>query len=419
MIKDKKTVYDEMTGECCNIVTLDNGLHVYHIPSKHITSHALFGVDYGSVHRIYQKNGSQIITPSGCAHFLEHKLFDNPDGVADDIFTSLGASCNAFTSSSVTAYTFSCTDNFLPCLDTLLDFVSTPYFTEASVKKECGIIAEEIRMYDDMPSWCAYFNMLKAMYGQCPISEDTAGSCESITHITPELLYELHRDMYTLDNMHLCVYADSPLEQILMRADRLRSPKCQITQIPPQTKPGIFQARKEHISQSPVPLVFIGLKDDDVPKNGAEATKRECIMSCLLNTLFSESSDIFEELYSSSLIIGRLDCEYICEKDFAYLYFSCESPAPEELFKHLSEYCERICAEGIDKERYEISKRMVYADFIRSFDSRDDLPYCMYRERENIFDHPAMISSSSVETAHELFKKLFKTENLVMSVSHS
>ena len=51
--------------------------------------------------------------PNGIAHFLEHKLFDNEDGV--DTFSryaETGANANAFTSFEKTAYLFSCTENF-------------------------------------------------------------------------------------------------------------------------------------------------------------------------------------------------------------------------------------------------------------------------------------------------------------------
>ena len=58
----------------------------------------------------------------GIAHFLEHKMFDMENGDAADEFAKLGASSNAFTSSSRTAYLFSTTTNENDCVELLLDF---------------------------------------------------------------------------------------------------------------------------------------------------------------------------------------------------------------------------------------------------------------------------------------------------------
>ena len=63
----------------------------------------------------------------------------------------------------MTAYLFSCTDNFYESLEHLIDYVQTPYFTEENVEKEKWIIEQEIKMYNDDPDWNVYFNCLKAM----------------------------------------------------------------------------------------------------------------------------------------------------------------------------------------------------------------------------------------------------------------
>ena len=91
-------------------------------------------------------------------------------------FDALGASANAFTSFDKTAYYFSCTENFSKALEVLLDFVATPYFTGPSVRRERGIIAEELRMYRDSPEWMVTANLLQAMYHVHPIREDIAGT---------------------------------------------------------------------------------------------------------------------------------------------------------------------------------------------------------------------------------------------------
>ena len=131
-------------------------------------------------------------------------------------FDALGASANAFTSFDKTAYYFSCTENFSKALEVLLDFVATPYFTGPSVRRERGIIAEELRMYRDSPEWMVTANLLQAMYHVHPIREDIAGTEESIAHIDAALLRRCYERFYCPGNMVLsvagCFEEDAVLE---------------------------------------------------------------------------------------------------------------------------------------------------------------------------------------------------------------
>ena len=119
------------------------------------TAFALFGTKYGSVNTTFKtKNDADFVTvPEGIAHFLEHKLFENEDCDVFELYAKTGASGNAYTSFGRTAYLFSCTENFPESLSILLDFVQKPYFTQATVDKEQGIIAQEIKMARTTRMW--------------------------------------------------------------------------------------------------------------------------------------------------------------------------------------------------------------------------------------------------------------------------
>ncbi|MBC8838330.1 insulinase family protein, partial [Escherichia coli] len=72
---------------------------------------------------------------------------EKEDGDVFFKFGEKGAFTNAFTSFTKTAYLFSSTSRVEENLETLIDFVQEPYFTEETVEKEKGIIGQEIRMY--------------------------------------------------------------------------------------------------------------------------------------------------------------------------------------------------------------------------------------------------------------------------------
>ena len=93
--------------------TLPNGLRIKVVPKRGFArSYAFFATDYGSMDTRFRLDGKDYASPDGVAHYLEHKMFDMPDGNALQKMSQTGASPNAFTSYNITAYHFSCTSMF-------------------------------------------------------------------------------------------------------------------------------------------------------------------------------------------------------------------------------------------------------------------------------------------------------------------
>ncbi len=197
---------------------LENGLNVYILPKKGFNkTYATFTTNYGSVDNQFvplEKN-DLVKVPDGIAHFLEHKLFEKEDGDVFQDFSKQGASANAFTSFTRTAYLFSSTSNVELNLETLIDFVQSPYFSEKTVEKEKGIIGQEITMYDDNPDWRLYFGVIENMYKNHPVRIDIAGTIDSIAKITKDMLYECYETFYHPSNMVLFVVGPIDPEKIM------------------------------------------------------------------------------------------------------------------------------------------------------------------------------------------------------------
>ena len=195
-----------------------SGLNIYIMPRKgYSSSYAIFGTKYGSVDSEFIVPGENSPTrvPDGIAHYLEHKLFDQPDGTnVFDSFSKLGGNANAFTSFNMTAYLFSATSNFCENLKVLMDYVQKPYFTAESVQKEQGIIGQEINMYDDNPDWRVFFNLLSCLYQNNPVKIDIAGTIDSISKIDNELLYKCYNTFYNLSNMTLFLTGDFDVNEV-------------------------------------------------------------------------------------------------------------------------------------------------------------------------------------------------------------
>ena len=204
----------------------ESGLTVYVFPRSGLqTKHALLAVKFGGCDLRFTIRGKWKDAPAGVAHYMEHKMFEMPGYHAAMKLSAAGARANGFTSSANTGYHFSCTERFMEDLEELITFVSTPYFTEESVAKEQGIIAQEIRMREDQPGRRVRTELMKALYARHPIREGNLGTEESIARITPDLLYGCHESFYRPDNMVLCCAGDVDPEAIFALASRLMPEK--------------------------------------------------------------------------------------------------------------------------------------------------------------------------------------------------
>ena len=122
---------------------LDNGLKIYVVPIKtKKTFSAMLVTKYGARDICFEKDGIKNNTPSGIAHFLEHKMFDRKDDPFS-FYSKYGTDVNAATSDDYTCYYFTGNKCFNKSLKYLLNWIQTFSVTEKQVRQEQGIILEE------------------------------------------------------------------------------------------------------------------------------------------------------------------------------------------------------------------------------------------------------------------------------------
>lgn len=400
-----------------------SGLPIYVFPKEMTGTYALFATKYGSVDSSFCVNGEEITVPDGIAHFLEHKLFENEDG-SDSFarFSEYGADANAYTSYNRTAYLFSCTERFEDALGELLRFVTHPYFTDASVKKEQGIIDEEIRMYEDSPWSRCYRNLLELLYHNNPVRKNICGTAESIRQITPALLYRCHQVFYNLSNMALVVCGDVSKESVLAIADRelpgTASPVT-IQRILPQEPATVVKARSHDRMQVAKPLFCIGVKDPDFPTDVNGRLRKDAAMTLLNEILFSRSGEFYNQLFEEGLLTPSFEVGYSITEDFAFNSLSGESDHPEEVMERLLAYLERIAEKGISEEEYQRCRRVLYADEVRAYDSTDEIANRLLAfvfEGAEMFSYPDILRDITREELEELLKTAFCRDLFAMAV---
>ena len=94
-----QTIYNSKVKETLYVEKLENGLTIMIIPKKGIQKkYIIWGTHYGSNDNKFIVPGEENVAevPKGVAHFLEHKLFEQPNGTNSlDTLTAIGVSANA------------------------------------------------------------------------------------------------------------------------------------------------------------------------------------------------------------------------------------------------------------------------------------------------------------------------------------
>ncbi|MCR1850146.1 insulinase family protein [Paeniclostridium sordellii] len=407
---------------------LDNGLDVYFMPKKGFTKKfAVLATNYGSndLEFIPINQTEKFKVNEGIAHFLEHKMFEQPDGGnAFDKFSKLGASANAYTNFTMTAYLFSCTENFYESLQHLIDYVQTPYFTDENVEKEKGIIEQEIKMYNDDPDWNVYFNCLKAMYSKYPVNIDIAGTVDSIYKITKEELYTCYNTFYNPGNMILFVVGDVDAEKVMEIAkksnhydvDKLKN---EIERFYPEEPKTVNE--KEIVAEFPIsmPMFNIGFKDSDVGMKGKDLLRKEVITEILLDMILKRGSEIFEELYMSGLINDNFGCGFTSQVDYGYTLIGGESNEPRKVKDTIIKYINKYKEDGLSEDDFNRVKKKKIGQFIKYFDSVNFIAnnFISYKFKGiNLMDYLEVIKQVKFEEVEERLKNHLKEEYCSISI---
>ena len=401
-------------GENLYTAVLPNGLSLnVAVKPGFQLSYAVFATNYGGANRRFFLDGQWHDTPAGVAHFLEHKMFDMPDGDnALNILSANGAQPNAFTSSGMTAYYFDCTKGFEENLRMLLTFVSTPYFTQESVDKEQGIIGQEICMVEDSPGYAIYNRLMRLLYAHHPIRDQVAGSVESIAEISADTLYNCHRVFYRPSNMTLCVAGDVDPERIYAIADELLTKE---TGEVPQTDFGEAESEypsaqyiEEHMEVS-APQFLIGAKIKPAP-NGTELLRQKIVSQLALRTVFGSSSGFYIKLYGE----GILNRDYDYECDFtagtATVIIGGESAEPQRVLSEINALVADISENGIDGEAFSRAKNASFGSRLRGLEDFDNL--CIALAQGSFGGYCALDSFEILESVTKEECERFIVENL-------
>lgn len=418
-----QVIENKIIKEKLYLEELENGLKVIVIPKKDTNKKmAIIGTKFGSVdnHFIKPQTKEEIVIPDGVAHFLEHKMFEQANGTNSlDTLTAMGVEANAYTTNDHTAYYFEAVDNFEPAFKELLDYVFNPYYTDENVEKEKGIIAQEIRMYDDDAISKVFLNALECMYEKCPVRLDVAGTVESVNKINKDILYDCYNTFYNPSNMILSVCGDFEPNYIIefVKNNMRKIEKIgKIERIYPKEPEKIYSNFKETSMDVSIPSFVIGIKDNLEKEN---IVKKELILNILLNYLLDENSKLYKELYDEGLLISEPDLEYEYSDIYSHMIIFSYSKDPKKVFEKIKTEISNLKENGLEEKSFNRVKNKIYGRLITSYNSPAQIGRIFMRDYMNdiiSFDYINEWNNITIEEANKLLKDKFIEEKMILSI---
>lgn len=419
-----RSIASRHLGETRHEGVLSCGMRLLFAPRPGFTKKLAFVVaDYGSTDSAWKRDGKRVQVPDGIAHFLEHQLFKKGHADLSDVFSNRGAYTNAHTSHTQTAYYFECTENFEANLDTLLELALTPYFDRKLVDVERDIIIQEINQYRDNPGWVGYQQLLESLYAKHPLRIDIAGTAETVSAVTPELLALCHGTFYHPSNLTLIICGDFKPAWVRELAEKLSAARAPASPAPliererPAEPHKVARPRAERRMFVSRPKMLMGFKDPSVP-DGAELVKLDLASTLAMDALFSREGEAFESLYNERLVGNDFGGGYQCERGFGYAIVGGETPDPAKLESRLVEIIEKARKTGIAPEVLERKRRKMLGAFLRAFNDPESTAYAYLGSISNeseLFDVPEMMQAVTVEQVNQRIRDLLTPNNYAIS----
>lgn len=399
-----QTVYHDLLQSCLDVTLIPrNGYQ---------KTYAILTVDYGSIDNqfVVPRLKRMIQVPDGIAHFLEHKMFEKKDHDAFDLFGKLGADANAFTSYSQTSYLFSATQRVEENLQVLLDFVQDPYFSAAGVKKEQGIIGQEIRMYNDSPDSRLYTGTISNLYPNDPMRIDIAGTEETIKQITPQLLMDSYQTFYQPQNMKLIVSGRMDPDELMqvIKQDQAgrNSVKFHIQRAKVISNPQAHDVVHSSTISMPVhrPKAMIGIRGTRQMASSRQRLKYKLACELMLEMLFDDTTSNYLEMYNQGLIDDSFGFSFEMERGFHFATISSDTDRPAEFFQKIDEIIDQATQQlkKVENE-FELTKKGAIGRAIMELNSPETIANRFSTKlfgNLTVFDEVAILQSLTMDDVY-------------------
>ena len=389
---------------------LENGLEVFLVPIPKKNNYTcMLGVKYGGRNTKFKIDGKLIETPTGIAHFLEHKLFERKEDPFS-FFGKSGTDVNAATGYDITSYYIYGNKNYKKNLEYMANWLKQFDITEDGVKKEQGIILEEAKMYEDMPDQILNNKTKENVFKKDPYRNKIIGTFEDIKNTTKEQIKLCFDSFYRPNNMFLISVGNfNPNEaiKIIKKANEgYQKNSTKVEKYFDEEPDEIYKKYEKIPTNIDIPRVSVSYKinKSKLMNLGIKQFDLELYLHVLINISLGMTSSIREEWLNKGLLIGS-HYNIVKTKTHYVITFIAISNKPDEIAEEFAKYIQNV---EITKDLFERQKKLWMAGEIKSSISIKSIEYNIL---DDILDYGYFIEDKLKHIKNLKYENLIKLKN--------
>lgn len=401
---------------------LDNKIRVVFEQNKHFNS-ATVGVWVGVGSR------DEVKENNGIAHMIEHMLFKGTTTrTASDIAIStavLGGNLNAYTSKECTSfYCKTLKEYILEAIDIIGDMICNPLLDEDDLKKEKGVVCEEIDMYNDSAEDYVHEYLQMKAWKNHPLGFLISGEKKIVRKFTRDDLADFMSNYYVGENIVISVAGNFDKEEVLNQIEKSFSslkatPKnanCVTKRTTPVYTP-VHIEKKQDIEQIHLNMAF------EIPSFVDEARYEFTIINAVLGG--DVNSRLFQKIREDRGLTYNI-CSYgsaFSDTGLFHIYGALNPNQLEKVVKLIKGIIADLTKKGITNEEFENAKKQVIAEMTLNQDNTVNLmnsnakSLMFYNKIYTFKDSMKAINDVTIESVNKCIRDYFVIDKMSVAIA--
>lgn len=313
----------------------------------------------------------------GISHFVEHMLFKgtsirNAKQIAEDT-DKIGSQINAFTSKEATCYHIKALSNkFTESVEILLDMFCNSVFDPKEIKKERGVILEEMNMVEDTPDDYIFDLLTGAVLKGTDLESSIIGTRRALKNINRDKVLAYTSHHYTKDNIVIAVVGHFDEDKLYVQLDEALG---HFNEKRPDRKNFEIREGKRFISKTKdiaQTHIAIGLPSVSLgnPQYFAQAIVNDLFGGSMSSRLFQnirEEKGLAYSVYSGA-------SAYV-QTGLFYIYAGISQGKEQEVLQAFASELDLLGRNNITEKDLEIVKQRLKSGYIFSLESMNSRMY--------------------------------------------
>ena len=291
----------------------------------------------------------------------------------------------------------------------LKEDVNAPYYTDENVEKEKGIIAEELKMYADLPDVQLETKLRENVYHVHPRRVDIGGTVDEIYKITKEDLYLCYNNFYSPNNMFILVVGKFPMEEAMsvihQELDtRENLEKAEIATI--KEKKSVRKKEDSFVGNIQVPKIAVGLKVPIADLGEYEDLELDLYLTMFTTMLFGSSS-LFRERARNEKLLNNFYSDWDNTEQYKTYMILSSTNHPESLVQEIKK---ELSNHELDEAMFDRMKKVWIANEVKMADYIDSTVNNVFddmiRYHKVIPNKVDMIRKMNMKTLEKIVSKI-------------